>query len=83
LVCPWLQWRKAFWQQVRCGFLEENLLCCPNIVNLDEQRQSMVLELCCRKAERKKEGRKTNVGHGHVERGGKWVGQGELEMRIR
>jgi hypothetical protein len=40
----------------------------------------MVLELYCRKAERKREGRKREVSHGHVERGGKGEGEGELEM---
>jgi hypothetical protein len=42
------------------------------MVGLDEQRQSMVLELYCRKAKRKREGkRKRHVGHGYVERRGK------------
>ena len=41
-----------------------------NTLNLDEQRQSMVLELYCRRAGRKREGRKREAGHGHVERGG-------------
>jgi hypothetical protein len=31
----------------------------------------MVLELYCRKAERKREGRKGEAGHSHVERGEK------------
>jgi hypothetical protein len=31
----------------------------------------MVLELNCRKAERKREGRKREAGHGNVERGKK------------
>jgi hypothetical protein len=39
----------------------------------------MVLEFYCRKAERKREGRKREASHDHVERGGK----GELEMRVR
>jgi hypothetical protein len=43
----------------------------------------MVLELYCRKAERKKEGRKGETGHGHVKRGEKNGGEGELQMRIR
>jgi hypothetical protein len=30
----------------------------------------MVLELYCRKAERKRKGRKRETGYGHVERGG-------------
>jgi hypothetical protein len=41
------------------------------MAGLDDQRQSMVLELCCRKAARKREGRKREADHGHVERGGK------------
>ena len=36
---------------------------------LDEQRQSIVLELYCRKAEREKVEREREAGHGHVERG--------------
>ena len=42
----------------------------------------MVLELYCRKTERKREGRKGEAGHGQVERRGKGRG-GELEMKIR
>jgi hypothetical protein len=40
---------------------------------LDDQRQSMVLELYCRKSGRKKEGRmrEREPLHGHVERGRK------------
>jgi hypothetical protein len=36
----------------------------------------IVLELYCRKTERKREGRKRETGHGHVERGGR---EGEKE----
>jgi hypothetical protein len=43
----------------------------------------MVLELYCRKAERKREGRKGEASHGYVEKGGKGQGEEELEMRIR
>ena len=40
------------------------------MADFDEQRQSMVLELYCRKAERKREGkRKREASYGHVERG--------------
>jgi hypothetical protein len=53
------------------------------MVSLDEQRQSVVLELYCRKAERKREGRRREAGHGHVERGRKGGREGELEMRKR
>ena len=43
----------------------------------------MVLDLYCRKAERKRDGRKRETGYGYVERGGKGRGEGELEMRVR
>jgi hypothetical protein len=43
----------------------------------------MVLELYGRKAERKREGRKREAGHGHVERESKGGGLGEREMRMR
>jgi hypothetical protein len=43
----------------------------------------MALELYCRKAERKREGRKKETSHGHVERRGKGRGERELKMRIR
>ena len=56
---PWLELRKTFQRKVSRGSLEESPLC------LDEQRWSMVLELNCRKAERKREGRKREAGHGH------------------
>jgi hypothetical protein len=38
---------------------------------LDEQRQSMVLELYCRKAGGKRESRKREISHGQEERRGK------------
>ena len=40
----------------------------------------MVLELYCRKAERKREGRKREADHGHVEKEGEGGG---LERRVR
>ena len=52
------------------------------MADLEEQRESMVLELYCRKAERKREGRKREAGHGHMEKVGKGGEEGELEMRI-
>jgi hypothetical protein len=52
------------------------------MVGLDELRQSMVLELYCRKAGRKREGRKRETSHGHVERGGR-KREGGLERRVR
>jgi hypothetical protein len=47
---PWLEPRKAFWWEVRCGSLGKSLSHHSSKVGLDEQRQSMVLELYCRKA---------------------------------
>ena len=47
---------------------------------LDEQRQSMALELYCRKAGRKRKGRKRETSHGQEERvGGK---EREREERL-
>ena len=43
---------------IRKGSLGESLSHCPSTVGLDEQRQSMVLELYCRKAGGKREGRR-------------------------
>ena len=73
----------AFWQEVRHCSLGENLSHCSSTVGLDEQRQSMVLELYCRKAERKREGRKRETSHSHVERRGKGEREGGLEKRVR
>jgi hypothetical protein len=42
----------------------------------------MVLKRYCRKAERKREGRKREASHGHMEKVGKGGEEGELEMRI-
>jgi hypothetical protein len=73
--------RKAFWWEVRRGSLGESLSHRSSTAGLDEQRQSMVLELYCRKAGGKKEVEgEREVGHGHVERGGK--GEGERERGI-
>ena len=58
----WIESRKAFWQEVKCISLEESLSHCSSTACLDEQRQSMVLELYCRKAGRKREGRKRERG---------------------
>ena len=49
----WLQHRKAFCQEIRHGSLGESLTHRSSTAGLDEQRQSMVLELYCRKAGRK------------------------------
>jgi hypothetical protein len=51
---------------------------CSSMVGLDEQRQSMVLELYCKKAGGKREGRKR-------ERGWPWGGmrEGGLEFIVR
>jgi hypothetical protein len=45
----------------------------------------MVLEIYCRKSERKGEGKKREreTCHGHVERGGKGKREGGLETRVR
>ena len=45
LSSPWLELRKAFLQEVRRGSLGESLSNRSSKVGLDEQRQSMVLEL--------------------------------------
>jgi hypothetical protein len=52
-------------------------------VGLDEQGQSMVLELYCKKAGRKTEGRKREVGHDHVESERKGERERGLEMKVR
>jgi hypothetical protein len=65
----------AFWREVRHGLLGESPSHYSSTVGLDGQRQSMVLELYCRKAGGKREGRERErerereAGHGHVERG--------------
>jgi hypothetical protein len=56
---------------VGCCSLEESLSHHLNTAGLDEQRQSMVLELYCRKAGRGRESRKREASHVHMERGGK------------
>jgi hypothetical protein len=53
------------------------------MAGLDEQRQSVVLELYCRKAGRKREGRKREICHDHMERRGKGGREGWLAMRVR
>jgi hypothetical protein len=67
----WLECRKAFWQEARCGSLGESLSHSSIKSGLEEQRQSMVLELCCRKAGGRGKGRKREAGHSHVEKGGR------------
>jgi hypothetical protein len=69
----------AFWWEVRHSLLGESLSHLSSMAGLDEQRQSIVLELYCRKAGRKREGRKRETGHGHMERGVK----GKRERRVR
>ena len=53
--------------------LEESLSGHPSTASLDEQRQFMVLEFYCRKAEEKRKGRKREreTGHGQEQRRGK------------
>jgi hypothetical protein len=43
----------------------------------------MVLELYCRNAEKKREGRKREISHGHMERSGEGWREGGLDMRVR
>ena len=80
---PWLEHRMAFLREVRGSSLEESLSHRSSTVGLDDQRQSMVLELYCRKAERKREGRKRERGRPwpHGEKGEGRVGG--LENRVR
>jgi hypothetical protein len=72
----WLEHRMAFWQEVRRSSLGESLSHRSSTAGIDEQRQSMVLELYCRMAGRKREGKKR-------ERGQPWPcgerGEGERE----
>jgi hypothetical protein len=70
----WLEHRKAFLLEIRHSSLRESLSHHSSIVGLDEQRQSMVLELYCRKAGRKREGR---------ERGRRWPRREREEGRKR
>jgi hypothetical protein len=79
----WLERRKAFQWEVRRCSLEESLFHRSSTAGLGEQRQSTVLELYCRKEERKREGRRREAGHGHMGWGGEGVGEGELEIRMR
>jgi hypothetical protein len=64
-----LEHRMAFWQEVRGDSLGESLSHRSSMAGLDEQRQSMVLELYCRKAGRKRKGRKRDQPWPHGERG--------------
>ena len=76
----WLEHRKAFQWEIKCSSLGESLSHCSSTKDLDEQRQSIVLELYCRKARRKRKGkRRREAGHGHVER----RGDGRWEKRDR
>ena len=54
----WLEHRKAFHGEVKSGSLEESLSHHPSTEGLDEQRQSMVLELYFRKAGGKRESKR-------------------------
>jgi hypothetical protein len=57
-------------QEIRQGSLGESLSHHLSTAGLYEQRQSMVLELYCRKAGGRREGRKREAGHGHIGGGG-------------
>jgi hypothetical protein len=79
----WLELRKAFQWEVRCCSLGKSLSHCSSMVGL-EQRQSMVLELYCRKAGIKREGRKRKREVAMATwRGRKGEREGGLEMRVR
>jgi hypothetical protein len=60
---------KAFWWEVRHSSLGKSLSHCSSMASLDEQRQSMVLELYCRKAGAKREGRKRPWPYGKTGEG--------------
>jgi hypothetical protein len=78
-VLPWLQCRKAFWQEVRHGSLGESLSHLSSKAGLDGHRQSMVLELYCKMAGGKREGRKREGEAGHGEKGEKRERERERE----
>jgi hypothetical protein len=59
---PWLEHRKAFQLEVRHHSLGESLFHHSSMEGLDEQRRSTVLELYCRKTERKREGKRKRGG---------------------
>ena len=75
---PCLGPSKALGQEVRHCSLGERLSHHSSLAGLDEQRHSMILELYCRKAGRKREGRKREreAGHGQKEKG-----EGGIEMK--
>ena len=59
---PWLEDRKAFQFEVRCGSLGESVAHLSSTVGLKGQRESIILELYCRKAGRKRKGRQKESG---------------------
>ena len=72
-------------QEVRHSLLGKSLSHRSSTAGLDEQRQSMVIDLYCRRQGKiDKVERGTEAGHGHVEGGGgKGEKEGGLEMRVR
>jgi hypothetical protein len=54
----WLEHKKAFQWEVRSPSLGESLSYRSSRADFEEQRQSVVVELYCRNARRKREGRK-------------------------
>ena len=76
----WPECRKAWGAG---GSLGESLSHSSSTEGLDEQRQSMALELYYRKAGRKREGRKREFSNGQVERAGTEERAGGLEKRVR
>jgi hypothetical protein len=82
---PWLEHWEAFLREVRLDSLGESIAYHSSMAGLDDLRESMVLVFYCRKAGRKREGRKKKreIVHDHMERGGKGEKEGGLEMRVR
>ena len=78
-----MEHRKAFQWEVRHSSLGESLSHHSSTVGLDEQRQSMVLKLYCRKAERKREGKKEGDWPWLGGEKGKGGREGGLERRVK
>ena len=77
-----LGWSTGWPSGGRLGSLGESLSHRSSTAGLDDQRQSMVLELYYRKAGRRREGRKREAGHGHVKSGEKGKSlEGVLESK--
>jgi hypothetical protein len=85
-VSGWSAGRLSGGREVRQGSLGESLSHRSSTEGLDEQTLSMVLELYCRKAGRKREGRKRERGQPWPQREGgvrERERKGGLERRVR